>query len=74
VQVLTALGWAEVSERYVPKRPSALRAAFGIKGKATAAAREAAERCGALCGSFREGADALRRLTGMRVSVSKLRK
>lgn len=74
MQVLTALGWAEVSERYVPKRPSALRAAFGIKGKATAAAREAAERCGALCGSFREGADALRRLTGMRVSVSKLRK
>ena len=74
VQVLTALGWAEASERYVPKRPSALRAALGIKGKATAAAREAAERCGALCGSFREGADALRRLTGMRVSVSKLRK
>lgn len=74
VQLLTALGWVEASERYVPKRPSGLRAALAIKGKATAAAREAAERCGALCGSFREGADALRRLTGMRVSVSKLRK
>ena len=74
VHLLTALGWVEASERYVPKRPSELRAALGVEGKATAAAREAAERCGALCGSFREGADALRRLTGMRVSVSKLRK
>jgi len=74
VQLLTALGWVASSERYVPKRPSGLRAALAVKGKATAAAREAAERCGALCGSFREGADALRRLTGMRVSVSKLRK
>ena len=74
VQILTALGWVEASERYVPKRPSALRAALGIAGKATAAAREAAERCGALCGSFREGADALLRLTGMGVSTSKLRK
>jgi len=74
VQLLTALGWVEASERYVPKRPSALRAALGIAGKATAAAREAAERCGALCGSFREGADALLRLTGVRVSTSKLRK
>jgi len=51
-----------------------LREALGIKGKATAAARDASERCGTLCGSFREGADALLRLTGMRVSVSKLRK
>jgi hypothetical protein len=74
VHLLTALGWVEASERYVPKRPSELRAALGVEGKATAAAREAAERCGALCGSFREGADALLRLTGMRVSVSKLRK
>jgi hypothetical protein len=74
VQMLTALGWVEASECYVPKRPSALRAALGVVGKATAAARDAAERCGALCGSFREGADALRRLTGMGVSTSKLRK
>ena len=74
VQLLTALGWTEASERYVPKRPSHLREALGIKGKATAAARDASERCGTLCGSFREGADALLRLTGMRVSVSKLRK
>ena len=74
VQLLTVLGWAEVSECYVPKRSSVLREALGIKGKATAAARDAAERCGTLCGSFREGTDALLRLTGMRVSVSKLRK
>ena len=74
VQLLTVLGWTEASERYVPKRPSPLREALGIKGKATAAARDASERCGTLCGSFREGADALLRLTGMRVSVSKLRK
>ena len=74
VQLLTVLGWTEVSERYVPRRPSALRAALGVKGKATAAARDAAERCGALCGSFREGADMLRRLAGVDVSASKLRK
>ena len=74
VQLLTALGWVEASEHYVPKRPSPLREALKIKDKATAAARDASERCGALCGSFREGADALQRLTGMGVSVSKLRK
>jgi hypothetical protein len=74
VRLLTVLGWAEVSERYVPKRPSALRAALGTAGKATAAARDAAERCGALSGSFREGADTLLRLTGIGVSTSKLRK
>ncbi len=74
VRLLTVLGWAEASERYVPRRPSALRAALGIAGRATAAARDAAERCGALCGSFREGADTLLRLTGMGVSTSKLRK
>ena len=73
VQLLTALGWVEAAERYVPKRPSVLRAALGIRDKATAAAREAAERCGALCGSFREAADTLLRLTGVRASASKLR-
>ena len=74
VQILTAVGWAEVAERYVPKCPSALRAALGIKDMATAAARDAAERCGTLCGSFREGVGMLRRLTGVDVSASKLRK
>jgi len=73
VQILTSLGWTDASEGYVPKRPSALRKALGIREKATAAARDAAERCGALCGSFREGADTLFRLTGILVSVSKLR-
>jgi len=70
---LTALGWARFSETYVPKEPSALAAALGLGGRATAAARDAAARCGALCGSFREGADTLARLTGAGVSASKLR-
>lgn len=74
IQILTALGWVEASESYTPKSPSFLRAALRIKDKATAAARDAAERCGALCGSFSEGADTLKRLTGICVSVSKLRK
>jgi hypothetical protein len=72
-QMLTVLGWTEVLECYVPKHPSILRHALGIRDKATAAARDAIERCGALCGSFREGADTLLRLTGIPVSVSKLR-
>lgn len=72
-QVLTALGWTEAAEGYVPGRPSALRAALGLAGKATAAARDAAVRCGALCGSFAEGSDTLRRLAGLDVRVSKLR-
>jgi hypothetical protein len=70
---LTALGWAEFVETYVPKRPSALAAALGLEGKATAAARESASRCGALCGSFREGADTFERLACVKVSASKLR-
>lgn len=73
VQILTALGWTVASECYVPRRPSVLRPALGIRKKATAAARDAVQRCGALCGSFREGADTLFRLTGIRVSVAKLR-
>ena len=74
VQILTATGWSVALECYLPKRPSILRPALGIRDKATAAARDAVERCGALCGSFNEGADTLLRLTGIRVSVSKLRK
>jgi hypothetical protein len=73
IWLLSALGWVQVEERYVPGKPSVLRSALGIVGKATEAARESGERCGALAGSFREGADTLRRLTGMDVSVSKLR-
>jgi len=72
-QVLTAFGWTEVAESYVPGKPSALRAALGLAGKATAAARGAAVRCGALCGSFAEASDTLRRLAGLDVRVSKLR-
>lgn len=72
-QILTVLGWTEAAEGYIPKRPSGLRAALGLKGKATAAAREAVVRCGALCGSFGEGSDTLRRLAGLDVRVSKLR-
>jgi len=58
----------------VPKSPSALLAALDIKHKATVAGRGAVERCGALCCSFREGADVLQRLAGISVSISKLRK
>lgn len=74
IQILTVLGWTEASESYIPKCPSFLRTALRIKEKATDAARDATERCGALCGSFSEGADTLKRLTGICVSVSKLRK
>lgn len=72
-QVLTALGWTEATEGYVPRRPSALRPALRLAGKATAAARSVAVRCGALCGSFAEGTDTLRRLAGIDVRISKLR-
>ena len=41
-QVLTALGWTEYAENYFPGKPPALRAALGLTGKATAAARDAA--------------------------------
>ena len=73
VWLLSAVGWINVNERYVPKQPSALRSALGIKDKATEAAYESVVRCGALSGSFREGTDTLRRLTGINASVSKLR-
>jgi len=73
MQLLTTFGWVDVHENYIPERASPLRASLGIRFKSTAAAQEAVERCGALGGSFREGADTLRRLTGMDVKYSKLR-
>ena len=52
-QVLTCVGWIGV--RYAYARgvgASALFTALGVIGKATAAARDRAIRCAALCGSF----------------------
>ena len=73
IQLLTTVGWVEVRENYRRGRASPLRASLGIKFKTTPAAREAVQRCGALGGSNREGADTLDRLTGMDVKYSKLR-
>lgn len=73
VWFLSILGWVQVEERYVQGKANTLRVALGIREKATETAREAAVRCAAFGGSFREGADTLCQLTGMNVSVSKLR-
>lgn len=72
-QILTALGWVPVRYAYLRKAPTAFLSALGVVARSTTAARERVVRCAALCGSFAEGRDMLRRLTGMHVSVSKLR-
>jgi hypothetical protein len=73
-QILTCFGWAQVRYAYVRKAGvSALLRALGVATRSTAAARDWIIRCAALCGSFAEGRDMLKRLTGMNVSVSKLR-
>ena len=73
-QILTCFGWIPVRYAYVRKATaSALLRALGVATRSTAAARDWGIRCAALCGSFAEGRDMLRRLTGMDVSVSKLR-
>jgi hypothetical protein len=46
---------------------------MGVVTRSTTAARDQVVRCAALCGSFAEGRDLLHRLTGMAVSISKLR-
>jgi hypothetical protein len=74
-QILTCFGWIPVRYAYVQQaRASALLSAVGVAARSTAAAREWVVRCAALCGSFAEGRGMLRRLTGIDVSVSKLRK
>lgn len=73
-QILTCFGWISIRYAYVRQASaSALLRALGVAAKSTAAARDRIVRCAALCGSFAEGRDMLRRLTGMDVSVSKLR-
>lgn len=73
-QILTCFGWVPVRYAYVRQaRVSVWLRALGVAAKSTAAARDWGVRCAALCGSFAEGRDMLRRLTGMDLSVSKLR-
>jgi hypothetical protein len=73
-QILTCFGWVSVRSAYVRKAgASAWLNALGVAARTTAAARDGVVRCAALCGSFAEGRDMLRRLTGLDVSISKLR-
>jgi hypothetical protein len=73
-QILTCFGWVSVRYAYVRQASaSALLSALGVVARSTAAAHDWGVRCAALCGSFAEGRDMLRRLSGMNVSVSKLR-
>lgn len=73
-QVLTCFGWIPVGFAYVRRAGTpALFNALGVTARSTAAARDWVIRCAALCGSFAEGRDMLKRLTGMDPSISKLR-
>jgi hypothetical protein len=73
-QILTCFGWIPVRYAYVRQAGAlGLLQALGVTARSTTAARDWGVRCAALCGSFAEGRDMLRRLTGMDVSVSKLR-
>jgi hypothetical protein len=73
-QILTCFGWVPVRYAYVRQASaSAVLLAIGVAARTTAAARDWGVRCAALCGSFAEGRDMLKRLTGMDISVSKLR-
>lgn len=73
-QILTCFGWVPVRCAYIRKAgTSALFRALGVVARSTAAARDRAVRCAALCGSFAEARGVLGRLTSMTVSVSKLR-
>jgi hypothetical protein len=73
-QILSCFGWIPVRYAYIRKAgASALLKTLGVAAKSTTAARDRIVRCAALCGSFAEGRGMLKRLTGMDVSVSKLR-
>jgi hypothetical protein len=73
-QLLTCFGWIPVRYAYVRHASaSALFRALDVVAKSTGAARDRVVRCAVLCGSFAEGRGMLRRLTGMEVSVSKVR-
>ena len=73
-QILTCFGWISVRYAYVRQvSTAALLKALDVTARSTASARDRIVRCAVLCGSFAEGRDMLRRLTGMDISVSKLR-
>lgn len=73
-QILTCLGWIPVRYAYIKRGGTAvLLGAMGVVTKCTVSAREWSVRCAALCGSFAEGRGMLNHLTGMDISVSKLR-
>ena len=74
-QILTCFGWLPVHYAYIRRAStSALLSAVGVVSGSTMAARDWIVHCAVLCGSFAEGRAMLRRLTGMDVSVTKLRK
>lgn len=73
-QLLTCFGWISVRYAYVRKASTgAFLNALGVVDRSTTGACDRVVRCAALCGSFAEGRDLLHRLTGMAVSISKLR-
>ena len=73
-QILTCYGWVCVRYAYVRQASvAALLKALDVTARSTAAARDRIVRCAVLCGSFAEGRGMLRRLTGIDVSISKLR-
>ena len=73
-QILTCFGWIPVQYAYIRKAgSSAFLDTIGVVAKSTATARDRIVRCAALCGSFAEGCRLIRSLTGLTVSVSKLR-
>ncbi len=76
LQLLTSWGWITVRRAYHKKerQPPALLAAMGVEGKATPAAREHVVGCASLCGSFAEGRRLLADLTGILLSISKMRR
>jgi len=73
-QILTCFGWIPVRFAYIRKAGAvAFLKALGITARSTAAARDRIVRCAALCGSFVEGRGMVSRLTGIHISVSKVR-
>lgn len=73
-QILTCFGWVPVHYAYVRNATtSTLLNALGVTTKCTITARDWVVRCATLCGSFAEGCTMLKQLTGVDVSVSKLR-
>lgn len=73
-EILTCFGWIPVRYAYCRRAvESAFLKALGVAARSTAAARDRAIRTAVWCGSFAEGCRLLQRLTGMTVSISKLR-